>query len=225
MILAAIDDLFFSIKIKTAAKTLGAEVYFERAPDQVLESIRSKAPRLVIFDLDSVKLRPLEVLAAMKGDPALRDVATLGFVSHVHADLIAAARAAGIDQVLARSGVRGPAGIDSPVRRLEHFHDLVACRQAAGCSAAIADAGASSHVAPQNREMELGDFGRRARPELVAKSFTARREHTQRLGRVARAEVQLHQLVVGRLAKRVEVDDLDGVLHRRHEIARLGADG
>jgi len=103
MILAAIDDLFFSIKIKTAAKTLGAEVYFERAPDQVLESIRSKAPRLVIFDLDSVKLRPLEVLAAMKGDPALRDVATLGFVSHVHADLIAAARAAGIDQVLARS--------------------------------------------------------------------------------------------------------------------------
>jgi PleD family two-component response regulator len=103
MILAAIDDLFFSIKIKTAAKTLGAEVYFERAPEQVLESIRSKAPRLVIFDLDSVKLRPLEVLAAMKGDPALRDVATLGFVSHVHADLIAAARAAGIDQVLARS--------------------------------------------------------------------------------------------------------------------------
>ena len=103
MIVAVIDDLFFSIKIKTAAKTLGAEVYFERAPDQVIDSIRSKAPRLVIFDLDSAKMRPLDAIAAMKADPALRDVPTLGFVSHVHDDVIASARAAGIDQVLARS--------------------------------------------------------------------------------------------------------------------------
>jgi CheY-like chemotaxis protein len=103
MVVCVLDDLFFSIKIKTAAKTLGAEVHFERAPEQVLESIRSKAPRLVIFDLDSAKMRPLDALAAMKADAALKDVPTLGFVSHVHADTIAAARAAGIDQVLARS--------------------------------------------------------------------------------------------------------------------------
>ncbi len=103
MIIAVIDDLFFSVKIKTAAKTLGTEVYFERTPHQVLESIRSKAPRLVIFDLDSAKMRPMDAIAAMKADPALRDVPTLGFVSHVHDDVIASARAAGIDQVLARS--------------------------------------------------------------------------------------------------------------------------
>ena len=101
MIVAVIDDLFFSVKIRTAAKTLGTEVYFERTPQQVLESIRSKAPRLVIFDLDSGKMRPMDAIAAMKADPALRDV--LGFVSHVHDDVIASARAAGIDQVLARS--------------------------------------------------------------------------------------------------------------------------
>ena len=103
MIVAVIDDLFFSIKIKTAAKTLGAEVYFERAPDQVLDAIRSKSPRLVIFDLDSAKMRPMDAIAAMKGDAALRGIPTLGFVSHVHDDVIATARAAGIDQVLARS--------------------------------------------------------------------------------------------------------------------------
>ena len=103
MILFVVDDLFFSVKIKTAAKTLGTEVYFERLPDQVLESIRSKAPRLVIFDLDSAKMRPMDAIAAMKADPALRDVPTLGFVSHVHDDVIARARAAGVDQVLARS--------------------------------------------------------------------------------------------------------------------------
>jgi PleD family two-component response regulator len=103
MIIAVLDDLFFSIKIKNAAKLLGAEVYFERSPDAVLESIRAKAPRLVIFDLDSTTMRPLAALAAMKAEATLKDVPTLGFVSHVHADVIAAARAAGIDQVLARS--------------------------------------------------------------------------------------------------------------------------
>jgi len=103
MILCVLDDLFFSIKIKTAAKTLGAEVHFERAPDQVLASIRSKAPRLVIFDLDSAKMQPMEAIAAIKADPALRDIPTLGFVSHVHDEVIARARSAGIDQVLARS--------------------------------------------------------------------------------------------------------------------------
>lgn len=103
MIVAVLDDLFFSIKIKTAAKTLGADVYFERFPEQVLDSIRAKAPRLVIFDLDSAKMRPMEIIAEMKAAPSLRNVATLGFVSHVHDDVIAAARAAGIDQVMARS--------------------------------------------------------------------------------------------------------------------------
>ena len=103
MIIAVLDDLFFSIKIKTAAKSLNADVYFERAPEQVLESVRSKAPRLVIFDLDSAKMRPMDAIAAMKADPALRGIPTLGFVSHVHDDVIARARAAGVDQVLARS--------------------------------------------------------------------------------------------------------------------------
>jgi len=103
MIVAVLDDLFFSIKIRTAAKSLGADVYFERAPELVLETIRTKAPRLVIFDLDSGKMRPMDAIAAMKADASLRDIATLGFVSHVHDDVIAGAREAGIDQVMARS--------------------------------------------------------------------------------------------------------------------------
>src|SRR5687767_15798178 len=98
MILFVVDDLFFSIKIKTAAQLVNADVYFERTGENTLETIREKRPHLVVFDLDSVKLRPIETVAALKGDPDLRSLATLGFVSHVHADTIAAARAAGIDQ-------------------------------------------------------------------------------------------------------------------------------
>ena len=103
MILCAIDDLLFSIKISTAAKGLGADVYFERAAHMVLPRIREKRPSLVIFDLNSNRLEPMQRIAEMKADAELRDVRTLGYVSHVDSATIAAARAAGIDDVLARS--------------------------------------------------------------------------------------------------------------------------
>jgi len=103
MVLCLVDDLIFSIKISTAAKALSAPVFFERSPDMALARIREKQPSLVIFDLNSSKLRPLEIIAQMKADAALKTIRTLGYVSHVQTDVIAAARAAGIDEVLARS--------------------------------------------------------------------------------------------------------------------------
>lgn len=103
MVLCIVDDLIFSIKISTAAKALQAPVFFERSPEMVLPRIREKQPSLVIFDLNSSKLRPLDIVAQMKADPALKAIRTLGYVSHVQTDVIAAARAAGIDEVLARS--------------------------------------------------------------------------------------------------------------------------
>jgi CheY-like chemotaxis protein len=103
MILCIVDDLIFSVKISTAAKALGTEMYFERNPDMVLARVREKQPTLVIFDLNGTRLRPLDAIVAMKSDPALRSIRTLGYVSHVQTDVINAARAAGIDEVLARS--------------------------------------------------------------------------------------------------------------------------
>ena len=103
MILCAIDDLIFSIKISTAAKQLGVEVFFERSADRVLDRIREKQPSLVILDLNSVKMNPLGTLTAMKSDAALGIIRTLGYVSHVDSETIAAVRAAGVDQVMARS--------------------------------------------------------------------------------------------------------------------------
>ncbi len=78
-------------------------MFFERSPDMALPRVREKQPSLVIFDLNSAKLRPLEVIAQMKADPGLRDIRTLGYVSHVQTDVIDAARSAGIDEILARS--------------------------------------------------------------------------------------------------------------------------
>jgi len=103
MIVCVVDDLLFSIKMSTAAKHLGVEMYFERSKDKVLQNIREKQPSLVIFDLNSGKLAPIEMIAALKTEPSLSSIRTLGYVSHVDSDTIDRARSAGIDQVLARS--------------------------------------------------------------------------------------------------------------------------
>src|ERR671925_1423868 len=103
MILCVVDDLMFSTKISAAAKAVQAAVAFERAPQMVLERVRRERPALVIFDLNSARLKPLESIAALKADPELHNTPTLGYVSHVDSDVIEAARHAGCDEVLARS--------------------------------------------------------------------------------------------------------------------------
>ena len=103
MIIVAVDDLMFASRISSAAKALGVEIAFARSPEAIVEAVRTRAPRLVILDLNSVKVRPLEAVAALNADPALAAVPTLGFVSHVQTELIGQARQAGVDQVMARS--------------------------------------------------------------------------------------------------------------------------
>jgi PleD family two-component response regulator len=103
MILAVLDDLMFTSKIKTAATQLGVAVTFARSSAAALAEMRKLAPSLVIFDLNNPRTDPLGTVSAMKGDPALAAIPTLGFASHVQTDVIDAARAAGVDEVLARS--------------------------------------------------------------------------------------------------------------------------
>lgn len=103
MILAAVDDLLFSSKIRTTAKQAGVDLTFARTPPEILEQARTLRPSLLIFDLNSTKANPLETIAALKRDAELSTIRTLGFVSHVHTGLMEAARDAGIDDVMARS--------------------------------------------------------------------------------------------------------------------------
>lgn len=107
MILVAVDDMLFSSKIRTVAKLTGVDITFARTPAEIIEQSRVLQPSLVIFDLNSTKAAPLETVAALKADPSLASIPTLGFVSHVHTELIGAARAAGIDEVMARSAFAG----------------------------------------------------------------------------------------------------------------------
>ena len=103
MILAAVDDLLFSSKIRTTAKQAGVDLTFARTPHEILDQARVLRPALLIFDLNSTKANPIETIAALKRDAELSSIPTLGFVSHVHTGIIDAARGAGIDEVMARS--------------------------------------------------------------------------------------------------------------------------
>jgi CheY-like chemotaxis protein len=103
MILVVADDLLFRSKISTAAKALGVIVRAATTPEAALERAREDQPTLVLIDLDGQRPAPFEVLRRFSEDADLRGLETVGFVSHVHADLVRQARALGIGQVLARS--------------------------------------------------------------------------------------------------------------------------
>jgi len=103
MILAAVDDLLFSSKIRAAGKHVGADLTFARTPAEILDKARAGAPSLVLFDLNSGATDPIATIAALRADPALAGLRILGFASHVHVDLIRAAKDAGADDVLPRS--------------------------------------------------------------------------------------------------------------------------
>lgn len=95
MIAAFVSDLLFQSKIRAAASPSGAAVSFLRDPaDPSLD-----AATLAIVDLDGPgAVATVSALAAAR--PSLRLV---GFVSHVNADRIREARAAGAIEVMARS--------------------------------------------------------------------------------------------------------------------------
>jgi PleD family two-component response regulator len=103
MILAVLDDLMFTSKIKTAAGQIGVAVSFARSADAALGQMRSTTPSLVILDLNNTRTDPLGLVSSMKQDPVLAGVRTVGYVSHVQTDVIDAARRAGVSEVLARS--------------------------------------------------------------------------------------------------------------------------
>ncbi len=103
MIVAVLDDLMFTSKIRAAAGPLGVGVTFARSAEAALAEMRKTPPTLAILDLNNPRTKPLDLVAQMKADPALASVPTVGYASHVQADVIDAARRAGVTEVLARS--------------------------------------------------------------------------------------------------------------------------
>ena len=102
-VLAAVEDLLFRSKISETAQAVGVEAAFPRSPKKLLDELRASPPDLLVLDLNSSRFEPMELLRIVSSDDALREVSTVGFLSHVQGDLALAAREAGCDRVMARS--------------------------------------------------------------------------------------------------------------------------
>lgn len=85
------------------AGALDAEATFPRSPKKLLDALRGSPPDLLILDLNSARFEPLELLRTVKSGETTKGVPTVGFLSHVQADLALAAREAGCDRIMARS--------------------------------------------------------------------------------------------------------------------------
>ena len=103
MVLAVVDDLMFKVKILETAKQVGARVATASTAQDALARARGERPALIILDLHSGPCAPTELLKALKADPELKTIPTLGYFSHVEAEVGQRALGAGCDQVLPRS--------------------------------------------------------------------------------------------------------------------------
>ncbi len=102
-VVAVVDDIFFASKIKEAAKSTGVKLDFLKNTDGFIEEISADPPTLIIFDLNSKKLKPLELIKNLHSNPELNTLSTLGYFSHVHKDLKKEALEAGFGIVMPRS--------------------------------------------------------------------------------------------------------------------------
>lgn len=103
LVIAAVGDLFFASKVRGAGEQAGAEVVFVRDADSLVNKVESDSPALVILDLQTDKLDPVEAVRRLKSSEATRGVRVVGFLSHVEVELQKRAKDAGFDQVLPRS--------------------------------------------------------------------------------------------------------------------------
>ncbi|HWO01961.1 MAG TPA: hypothetical protein VNS63_22120 [Blastocatellia bacterium] len=97
-----VDDMFFASKINAAAAQAAGQVERIKTREQ-LEQLQATPPGLVIVDLNSDRIDPLEAIQFLKSTPELREIPIVSFVSHVQTELIRSAQAAGCDYVLPRS--------------------------------------------------------------------------------------------------------------------------
>lgn len=103
-VLAAVSDLFFSVKLTEAAKRAGLALEFVKEPKELLEKARAEhKPSLIVFDLNFEALEPLKLIGKLKSKAETKGISLIGYLSHIQAELKQQAQEAGCDMVLARS--------------------------------------------------------------------------------------------------------------------------
>ncbi|MCG3179417.1 MAG: hypothetical protein BIFFINMI_01752 [Phycisphaerae bacterium] len=102
-VIGLIDDLIFATRVSGTARQLGLAYQGLLGVTDLADRLVRGGACLLIVDLDFGKADPLAAIAAVRGDARLADLPIVAFGSHVQADRLAAALAAGATQALPRS--------------------------------------------------------------------------------------------------------------------------
>ena len=100
MIVALVDDLFFSSKITETARQLGCALTVVITREALLKEIDSH-PKQLIFDLNCKSCDIVKLIGELRRRGI--GIPMMAFLSHVQTDLARAAREAGCDKVVPRS--------------------------------------------------------------------------------------------------------------------------
>lgn len=101
MVLAVVTDIMFSSRIFAEGRAAGVDVKPARSLEKLRERLAGDSVQLVIIDLGAEGVDVMQAIAICRQQTAA--IPVLAFASHVQGDIIAAARKAGADEVLARS--------------------------------------------------------------------------------------------------------------------------
>lgn len=99
----ACSDLIFGARIRAAVAAVGGRTIMLSGREDATARIRAEHPDLVIVELDARWLSGPAFIAELKARPETAAIPVLAFGSHVAVEVLAAARQAGAEQVLARS--------------------------------------------------------------------------------------------------------------------------
>jgi CheY-like chemotaxis protein len=101
------DNLMFTGPIAAGLAKLGLTADVIGSPSGVVERLAAAPPAVILVSLSADRLRPLDLIRAVKAEPRLSGVPVIGYTGHTEQARITAAREAGCDRVAANSAVTG----------------------------------------------------------------------------------------------------------------------
>lgn len=101
-IVAAIHDLMFSSKVNAAAKGQAQAVLWLPRGTPVAQFVAQEKPDVLLIDLGAPALAAIDSIRAVKAAPETSATVVIGYIGHEREDIIAAAQAAGCDQVMSK---------------------------------------------------------------------------------------------------------------------------
>lgn len=103
-IVAFLEDIFFTAKIREIARRAGRDIRFVRDRSGLDRRLAGPPPTTAVVDLAAASLQPLEVIRRIKAQPEWSAVQLVAYSPHAQAELLEEASRLGADLVLPKSG-------------------------------------------------------------------------------------------------------------------------